>query len=152
MAFLGCFFLRVVRNPLDHLPLLSENERPSHLYRRKSEDSKYDVGRMSFEPGMQLDTPNDTSFGRSEASKDSSARVATPEVPNDDTDETSSLMSNASTSVSYGHEEDNDKANPPRHNPHTLDIGGSALLRKVDFWQLFSMLGLLTGIGLMTVK
>ncbi|KAL9113170.1 MAG: hypothetical protein Q9187_007667 [Circinaria calcarea] len=152
MAFLGCFFLRIVRDSLDYLPLSSENEQPSQLYRRKSGDSKYDAGRMSLEPGMQLDTPKDCSFARNEASKNCTARVAAPEVPNDGTDETSSLMSNASTSVSYAHEEDNDKADPPRHNPHTLDIGGSSLLRKVEFWQLFSMLGLMTGIGLMTVN
>lgn len=101
---------------------------------------------------MQLDPSEDYRLGRNDASKDASVHVAAPEVPNDGTDETSSLMSDASTSVSYNHEEDNDKANPPRHNPHTLDIGGLALLRKVEFWQLFSMLGLLTGIGLMTIK
>jgi hypothetical protein len=35
--------------------------------------------------------------------------------------------------------------------PH-LDIRGFALLPHVEFWQLFSMLGLMTGIGLMTIK
>ena len=101
---------------------------------------------------MQHDPSEDINLGRNDASKNSTVHVAAPEIPNDGTDETSSLMSDASTSASYGYEEDNDKADPPRHNPHTLDIGGLVLLRKVEFWQLFSMLGLLTGIGLMTVK
>lgn len=35
--------------------------------------------------------------------------------------------------------------------PH-LDIRGLALLPHAEFWQLFLMLGLLTGIGLMTIK
>ena len=149
MAFLGCFFLRIVRSPTEYSSISSDDEGP---LRRKSGESIYGAGRLSSEPGMQLDTSKDSSLGHNGASKDSSVHVVAPEVPNDNTDERSSLMSDTSTSVSYGRKEDNDKADPPRHNPHTLDIGGLALLRKVEFWQLFSMLGLLTGIGLMTVK
>ncbi|KZF23431.1 MFS transporter [Xylona heveae TC161] len=37
------------------------------------------------------------------------------------------------------------------HNHH-LDIRGLVLLSKPDFWQLFSLLGLLTGVGLMTIN
>lgn len=36
-------------------------------------------------------------------------------------------------------------------HPH-LDVRGFALLPHAEFWQLFSMLGLLTGIGLMTIN
>lgn len=38
------------------------------------------------------------------------------------------------------------------HEPAHLDVRGFALLPHPEFWQLFSMLGLLTGIGLMTIN
>lgn len=33
-----------------------------------------------------------------------------------------------------------------------LDIAGLALLKHAEFWQLFAMMGLLAGVGLMTIK
>jgi hypothetical protein len=33
-----------------------------------------------------------------------------------------------------------------------LDVTGLALLYKIEFWQLWVLMGLLTGVGLMTVK
>lgn len=33
-----------------------------------------------------------------------------------------------------------------------IDIRGIALIRRLEFWQLFGMLGLLAGVGLMTIK
>ena len=35
---------------------------------------------------------------------------------------------------------------------HRVDIRGLKLLRTAEFWQLFSIMGILTGIGLMTIK
>lgn len=35
---------------------------------------------------------------------------------------------------------------------HRIDIRGLNLLRKAEFWLLFSIMGILTGIGLMTIK
>jgi hypothetical protein len=35
---------------------------------------------------------------------------------------------------------------------HCLDITGLALLYKTQFWQLWILMGLLTGVGLMTIK
>lgn len=35
---------------------------------------------------------------------------------------------------------------------HHLDIRGWTLFRTVDFWLLFTVLGTLTGVGLMTIK
>ncbi|KAL2405881.1 hypothetical protein ABEF95_001962 [Exophiala dermatitidis] len=55
-------------------------------------------------------------------------------------------------------EDMHERGNPKHHesdrhheSPH-LDIRGFALLPHAEFWQLFSMLGLLTGIGLMTIN
>jgi hypothetical protein len=38
------------------------------------------------------------------------------------------------------------------YNSHYSDLRGLALLPKVEFWQLFLTMGLLSGIGLMTIK
>jgi hypothetical protein len=35
---------------------------------------------------------------------------------------------------------------------HHVDIRGWALVRSIDFWLIFTMLGSLTGVGLMTIK
>jgi hypothetical protein len=35
---------------------------------------------------------------------------------------------------------------------HSLDITGLALLNKPEFWQIWVLMGLLTGVGLMTIK
>ena len=39
----------------------------------------------------------------------------------------------------------------PLHS-HCLDITGFALLAKLEFWQLWILMGLLTGVGIMTIK
>ena len=41
---------------------------------------------------------------------------------------------------------------PAIGQPHYHDVRGFALLPLTEFWQLFAMLGLLTGIGLMTIN
>ncbi len=75
------------------------------------------------------------------------------DVLNPDNDETSSLMSSSSTAnLREVGSQGNGAEDVTVPNSHRLDIRGMALLRKVEFWQLFAMLGLLTGIGLMTIK
>lgn len=63
-------------------------------------------------------------------------------------DETSSLMSSASSA------DDNIllSTSIDRDRSHRVDIRGMKLLRSLDFWQLFSIMGILAGIGLMTIK
>ncbi len=39
-----------------------------------------------------------------------------------------------------------------RHSAHSLDVRGTAVLKKLEFWQLFVLLGTLGGVGLMTIK
>ncbi len=62
-----------------------------------------------------------------------------------DTRETSSLLSKSSDSgpEEYGYR---------RSLKEEVDIRGLALLTKPQFWQLFFMFALLTGIGLMNIK
>lgn len=35
---------------------------------------------------------------------------------------------------------------------HGVDIRGWNLIRSLEFWQLFAVMGILAGIGLMTIK
>jgi hypothetical protein len=61
--------------------------------------------------------------------------------------ETSSLLSAPGDIV-----EDDDATSKKSAHSHCADVTGLALLYKPDFWQLWILLGLLTGVGLMTIK
>lgn len=67
----------------------------------------------------------------------------------DPTNETSSLMSRTSTSSDGSDLLEGAHVNK---DPHRLDLRGMAMIRTVEFWFLFSLMGLLAGIGLMTIK
>jgi hypothetical protein len=79
-----------------------------------------------------------------------------------DADETSSLVSKQITSPRDSSDAGDDHAeNRSYHNnadeaeqngSHHPDIRGLALLSKPEFWQLFSIMALLSGVGLMTIK
>lgn len=75
------------------------------------------------------------------------------EVPSQGPEETSSLLSNSSGSCAgeIPYEEDEVK-HVTDHDSHDVDIRGLALLSHVKFYLLWLLLGLLTGIGLMTIK
>ena len=62
------------------------------------------------------------------------------------------MLSNDSVPGDIDQEHEGQKASS--HSNHSLraDITGLQLLRTGDFWLLFLMLGLLTGIGLMTIN
>lgn len=64
-----------------------------------------------------------------------------------DADETSSLMSGPGDIVPNV----NTKNDLTVHS-HKADIRGLAMLPKLEFWQLWMLLGILTGVGLMTIK
>ena len=69
-------------------------------------------------------------------------------------DEESSLLSKTSTQEQAAEDLESSKhleTDRNHESPH-LDIRGFALLPHAEFWQLFIMMGLLTGIGLMTIN
>jgi len=72
------------------------------------------------------------------------------EDQNVDSHETSSLLSKSSGSNSeeYGFESRTSKGD----EPEGTDVRGLALLAKFEFWELFLMFGLFSGIGLMNIK
>lgn len=67
--------------------------------------------------------------------------------PTGDIDETSSL-------VSYpGDVPDHERVSTrSHHHSHKPDVTGWALVRNGNFWKLWILLGLLCGVGLMTIK
>lgn len=64
-----------------------------------------------------------------------------------DADENSSLMSGPGDISAEG-----DTSNHDTQHSHRPDITGLALLSKIEFWQLWTLLGVLTGTGLMTIN
>ena len=101
--------------------------------------------RFSEEPGA----PSPIHKTPSSASTESHDPPATlPEAG----DESSSLLSKSSIENAEDLESSKHVEPDRNHEPPHLDIRGFALLPLPEFWQLFCMLGLLTGIGLMTIK
>lgn len=139
MPFLGFFFLHLVPHSSAYVAVpTDEQERPipNPMNRTKSEESKH-ARRLSQDPGTQLVHYENTSVPRGVH------RVGSPEVPNLDTDETSSLIS-----ISSAKEVGIGETNYSRYS----DLRGLAIIPTIEFWQLFALLGILTGIGLMTIK
>ncbi|KAK5116526.1 hypothetical protein LTR85_009151 [Meristemomyces frigidus] len=125
MVFVGMFFLQIVHasSPYQAVPT---DERPG-MPRRDSNRLR-----------------RASSHSR-HSSKGSMGETGTPE-------ETSSLVS-SSDNTGPGDIIDDDEpkhhANQPHHKP---EITGFRLLKTPKFWQLFIMLGLLCGVGLMTIN
>lgn len=158
MAFISMFFLRVI--PHTSYTRVSTHEGrdrsdSNQLHRTKSGESRYSGEYLSDErgrPSAVASTP-ETDIQHDEIRKDRAVPHESPQVSRTNTDETASLISKSSAEnlgdVSY-REIGAERVTAP--DSHRLDIRGLALLTKVEFWQLFAMLGLLTGIGLMTIK
>ncbi len=159
ICFVGFFFLRVVPYSPSYLAVPTGEHGPPQsnpLTRSKSADCKRRNPRFSEEPGRQPITIHETTSSHDDYAKDPGNFCATSDVLQTGVDETSSLLSTSSSSSSstpgdFPSQNDDDKATHS-HGSHHLDIRGLAMLPRAEFWQLFLLLGLLTGIGLMTIK
>jgi hypothetical protein len=136
-------FIRVIpHQPYKHLP---QHEQRQVLHRARSSGSRQ-FAQYDEEPGA----PKTHS---SNLEVDEDFPLSDPESQNTG-DEESSLLSKTSTQEQAAEDLESSKHLEPDRNhehPH-LDVRGFALLPHVEFWQLFTMMGLLTGIGLMTIK
>jgi hypothetical protein len=131
-------FLRVLPpHTYHHLP---QNERQV-LHRTRDSGSHIP---QSEEPGAPT-YPSKTPSLSSTESRD-------PEAALEAGDENSSLLSRSSVEDVEDLQSSKHLESDRNHESPHLDIRGFALLPLPEFWQLFSMLGLLTGIGLMTIK
>lgn len=169
LTFVGFFFLRVFPHPGYQAVARPEPMADSQeLYRTSSEEAKYNHSTRHqschgplFEPGMSPTASPfargalDSASGESRQGNCPAARTQDEEPAvylssaSEEPDETSSLVSSCSSSmpgdVFVQNSVDLDRS-------HRVDIRGSQLFRVLDFWQLFSIMGILTGIGLMTIK
>jgi len=110
------------------------------------------------EPGTSNQTPPTPSEETDEVetprpSQDTTLQAdveANPGTEEADMEETSSLMSTSSSSSLPGDILVQNSVDLDRS--HRVDIRGWRLLRNVEFWQFFSIMGILAGIGLMTIK
>jgi hypothetical protein len=146
-------FLNVYQQPL--YDRLSSRDLPGRsdsqpLHRTSSADGRR--RRFSDEIGAQS-TTSIPFLGDSEEDLKGQAEDDKPHISSRESHEGSSLISKASASGSGHHspQKSIDLPDTDHCAPH-LDIRGFALLPHAEFWQLFLMLGLMTGIGLMTIK
>ncbi len=130
---------------------LSTNEHDSQaLHRTSSADGR----KRHFSDTIGAQSTMSISF-HSDSEEDLKARSEddSPSGFSGGDHESSSLISKSSTS-GPGDLPSRELAHVPDtdHDLRHVDIRGFALLPHAEFWQLFLMLGLMTGIGLMTIK
>lgn len=149
LTFVGFFFLKVYPHS-NYQPLSGQNDadhadgdRPARLRRTSSKESK-----TRRENGLTHDYEPGTSTNASSAARQSTIAVGDAAAVNPEVvDETSSLMSNTS-----GGDGLVGRSSVDLDRSHRIDIRGFRLLRSLEFWQLFLIMAVLAGIGLMTIK
>ncbi|KAI1142225.1 MFS general substrate transporter [Hypoxylon sp. FL0543] len=182
LTFVGFFFLRVLppHSPYHAVPEAEPGLTDSRQLRRTaSEESKAArAGRgHSSEPGMSLNATTDTTKSNTEMTQDASEQEREDEAsstrdpqsdPNgttravdaaeeaasgnrDGADETSSLLSQSTLSSSLPGEV-LVQSSVDMDRSHRVDIRGVNLMKNFEFWQLFTIMGILSGIGLMTIN
>jgi hypothetical protein len=136
LPVLSFFFLRIL---------------PPHTYQNLFPTERQPLHRTSLSEGRR--PPNEPGAPQDLHKSSSNTQIKTKDADEMavDRDEVSSLLSRSSTS-SPNLESQEDRMSDANHESLDLDIRGFALLSKPEFWLLFSMLGVLTGIGLMTIK
>lgn len=143
-------FIRVIpHHPYEHLP---HHERQL-LHRTRPSGSSRPLPAYE-EPGAPPKTPSRSAVGDEESEPTDLEASHFSGNGTGSGDEESSLLSKTSTQEQATDDLESSKhleSDRNHEHPH-LDIRGFALLPHLEFWQLFSMMGLLTGIGLMTIK
>ena len=148
----GTVILPLISLPFIHAPTNRKYQHlPQHenqaLRRTSSSTSRPENSRNSEEPGALNESQNHK-LPTANNSIDASGPLPTLEASGT---ENSSLLSTTSEDLEDLENSKHSHSDKPFDTPH-LDIRGFALLPLLEFWQLFCMLGLLTGIGLMTIK
>lgn len=151
LVFISIFFLRVLPHP--HYSAVP-TDTGNRLHRTKSEDSKYRAERaLLAEPGMSEFVVEHLDQGDTLNLNHRHVEVEAPDEdlnPTSEADETSSLMSKSSSSSVPG--DIFPVETFVKDHAHRVDIRGFRMLALIEFWQLFVLMGILTGIGLMTIK
>lgn len=168
LTFVGFWFLRVVPHGNYQSVATDEDGKAEEVQPRRG--SLFEPGRspptspytrintsheIQAEQESGIETPTarnlyDLTSGRTgsgESSTLTTAASSTIVAEMDDSDETSSLVSKVSSVAGevFVQNVDLDRS-------HQIDIRGWALIRNLEFWQLFAVMGILAGVGLMTIK
>jgi len=148
LVFVSFFFLRVLPHPhYTSLPSQDLRGGSNRLHRTKSDESKYRAEQALLEPGMSSFGITQSDLGDVLKCQDVEAE-APAVVITSETDETSSLISSPTSSTPG----DVPEEAVIKDHAHRVDIRGFKMLPLIEFWQLFSLMGILTGVGLMTIK
>lgn len=162
---LGTLFLNLIAIPFLRIlpPSGSYHRLPNQ--RESTVESRQLRAARSTDPRSYQEDPDEAgtqSFGVFESQTGAHSRSTSHasnshhSLANDpDADETSSLVSKPASRLSRdtldGCNTDEILSNVPIDLPHP-DVRGLAMLPKIEFWQLFLTMALLSGIGLMTIK
>ncbi|KAG5294542.1 MFS transporter [Histoplasma ohiense] len=150
ILFVCSIFVRLIPHSAPYTPLPSDtNLHPSssQLHIPGSRGSRC---RDSTEIGMPHETSNSTTL---EDTASGSAGCSKPAAPKLDQPETSSLIGrHLSPRTSEDSFRDEDASVSPGRDSLYADVRGWSMIPTVEFWQLFVLLGLFTGIGLMTIN
>lgn len=108
------------------------------------------------ESGIRADSDTSTTLKRFKSNESNQEAGTQAEHLKDNSSEQSSLLSKSSTGSGPGdfpsHQEEEDRRRAEDEGSHRIDVRGLAMLKHGRFYVLWSLLGLLTGIGLMTIK
>ncbi|KAI1997397.1 hypothetical protein LOZ53_000576 [Ophidiomyces ophidiicola] len=143
LIFVSSFFIRVLPYSSAY-SLVSENEsesisQSSQLHRTRSTETH-----RAPEPREQVVDGNDMTTSPVQRRDEFT-------IPNTEIEETSSLMARSSTNSSDSLYDEETRLHETGDSLYA-DLRGIYMLLTVEFWQLFTMLGVLTGIGLMTIN
>lgn len=146
MILVSSFFVRILPLPGSYSSLPSHEPNARGLHRTKSTESEllYDA---SVEAGTQSSAFESSSPSHARSHSHSSVGAAQAA----ETGETSSLVYKTISHPEEELEGEELTSRPEFDIPHP-DVRGLALLPQIEFWQLFLIMGLLSGIGLMTIK
>jgi hypothetical protein len=148
LTLISFFFLRVLpQSSYSPLSISTGSVDSNPLRRTKSDERKYAGSRVFVEPGRLILSIVYTPSIRDVLNRPD---LDSPECSIPETDETSSLMSKDSSEHSGDVREDENSVD--KDCPHRVDLRGLKMLPKAEFWFLFALMGILTGIGLMTIK
>lgn len=151
---MGFFFLRVIPHPQSSHALPESDRRQSQstqLNRSISGDRKRHSRSFEEEPGTQPIAVDENISSNSGHARNSGSDFEASDVHERAADETSLLISDSSSASTPGDVlcQNHEEANSSSHHP---DIRGFAMMTRAEFWQLFLLMGLLAGVGLMTIK
>ena len=154
LTFISFFFLRVLpHSAYNALPANDDlgGAESNPMRRTRSKERKYAIARgLVDEPGRSASRTVLSPPSTQDILNRPDLGAHSPGCSMPETNETSSLMSKDSSSESDKAIEDENSVD--KEHPHRLDLRGLQMLSKTEFWFLFSLMGILTGIGLMTIK